>query len=197
MLFLLAAALFGMLFLLTIFMQALAGYSVLRTGLALLPIAIAELIACAVGPRLMARFGLRAAGFAAAAAAAIGLAWLARSTPASGYAPGLLVPMALAALGCGIILLPVSLPRPERGAEPAILPFTSRQIGLTLGSAAVISAVSASFRGRVPSSGPGSRDVLDNAFLDAIHVGFATAALLAATAAIIALAIPRRAVPPD
>jgi EmrB/QacA subfamily drug resistance transporter len=101
------AGLFGIFLFLTYYLQQTLGYSPLVTGLAFLPIAAGSALASNLATIvLMPRFGPKPlVGFGMLAAAGA-MAWLAQLGPHTGYAPGVLGPIILAALGLGLVIAP-------------------------------------------------------------------------------------------
>jgi hypothetical protein len=71
-------ALFGMFFFLTVFVQAVWGYSALRTGVAYLPMMAAILGTSAASAQLIPRVGARPLLITGSATAAGGMFWLSR-----------------------------------------------------------------------------------------------------------------------
>ena len=138
-----AAAIFAVFFFLTQLLQNAYGYSPLQAGVAFLPFSVgiavtSELVAKflqKVGPRLFSSFG--------PFLVALGLLWLSRLDLQSTYAPDILGPTLLLAIGLGFTFVPLTL-----GATSGIAPAdmgiasallnTSQQIGGTLGLAVLV-----------------------------------------------------------
>jgi EmrB/QacA subfamily drug resistance transporter len=89
----LSAALFGMFFFLTLFVQEVLGYSPLRAGLAFLPVSAVIIVGAQLVARLLPTVGPKRFMVAGALLATGGLAWLSRITVSSGYLDGLLGPI--------------------------------------------------------------------------------------------------------
>jgi EmrB/QacA subfamily drug resistance transporter len=134
----LAAALFGMFFFLTLFVQEALGYSPLRAGLAFLPVSAVIIVAAQVVARLLPRVGPQRFMIAGALLATGGLAWLSRIAVTSGYLDGLLGPILVFALGMGFLFVPLTLTavsgvrREESGAASSLL-NVMQQVGGSLG----------------------------------------------------------------
>jgi EmrB/QacA subfamily drug resistance transporter len=134
----LAAALFGMFFFLTLFVQEVLGYSPLKAGLAFLPVSAVIIVASQVVARLLPTVGPKRFMVAGSLLATGGLAWLSRITVSSGYLDGLLGPMLLFGLGLGFLFVPVTLTavsgvsREESGAASGLL-NAMQQVGGSLG----------------------------------------------------------------
>ena len=103
------AALFGMFFFLTLFLQNVWGYSALKTGVAYLPMVATIMAGSAVASQLVNRIGARPLLLAGAAVTTGGLFWMSRITEHSHYASGPLGPTVVAGAGLGLIFVPLSL----------------------------------------------------------------------------------------
>ena len=103
------AALFGMFFFLTIFVQNVWGYSPLKTGIAFLPITAMIILASGIASQAVPRIGARPLMIGGSASMAGGMFWLSRINEHSSYAGGLLGPMLIAALGLGLLFVPMAL----------------------------------------------------------------------------------------
>ena len=101
--------LFGMFFFLTVFLQAVWGYSALRTGVAYLPMMAAIMAMSAASAQLVPRIGARPLLIAGAATAAAGMFWLSGISQDSHYTSGLLGPTLVAGAGLGMVFMPLSV----------------------------------------------------------------------------------------
>jgi Na+/melibiose symporter-like transporter len=108
---------YGMMLILTYQLQSIMGYSALRTGLALVPFAVAALISAALlAPWLMVRVRPRwliTASIAVEAAGLVPLVWL---TPDSRYLPLVLAAILIEGLGTGVAT-PATLNAALRGVR--------------------------------------------------------------------------------
>jgi EmrB/QacA subfamily drug resistance transporter len=133
-----AAALFGMFFFLTLFVQEVLGYSPLKAGLAFLPVSAVIIVTAQVVARGLPRIGPKRFMVAGAVVATVGLGWLSRLTVSSGYIGGLLGPILLFGLGLGFLFVPLTLTavsnvrREESGAASSLL-NAMQQVGGSLG----------------------------------------------------------------
>jgi MFS family permease len=183
---LLAGALFGSYFSLTLLLQSLYRYSPLQTGAALLPSAAATVVAALLLPQLARAVGIRWVALGAAVCAAAGFWWISQAAPADGYPVGLLPPLLLLSFGAGgAITIPTAYARGElgeRGARPAGL-NSARSLGMSLGLALIggvtANAVADAARTQPQPGAPAGA-------LQALHTGYSagltTSATLAAAA---------------
>jgi EmrB/QacA subfamily drug resistance transporter len=138
----------GAVFLTSIFVQGVLGYSALKTGLAFLPFAFAITAGTQVARHLLAHTSPRniaTAGLAITAGAAL---LLSTATSNAHYASDLLPGLLLLGLGVGIVFVPVSvsamagIPSQHAGLAGGFL-MTGHEVGAALG-VAVLSAIASS-----------------------------------------------------
>jgi EmrB/QacA subfamily drug resistance transporter len=138
----LATAMFGIFFFLTIFVQDVLGYSALRSGLAFLPYAATIVVVSGIASRLVARTGARPLMLAGAAITAGGMYWFSRIGVHTTYLGGLLGPMLVTAAGLGLLFVPLSLValarvRDQDSGLAASLLGAGQQVGGAIGLAAL------------------------------------------------------------
>ena len=138
----LATAMFGIFFFLTIFVQEVLGYSALRSGLAFLPFAGVVVVASGIVSQIISRTGARPLMIGGAAITAGGMFWFSHLTIHSGYVGGLLGPMLVTSVGLGMLFVPVSLValtqvRGEDSGVASSLLNTGQQVGGAIGLAAL------------------------------------------------------------
>jgi EmrB/QacA subfamily drug resistance transporter len=137
---LLTTSMVGVLFFMTLFVQRVWGYSPLKTGIVYLPLALLLLGGTWGGGRLVTRTGIRPLLIGGLAAGAIGMAWLSRITPGSGYATGLLLPSVFTYGGIGLATVPLTaasvarVAKQESGLASGIF-SAARQVGGATGLA--------------------------------------------------------------
>ncbi|HSS09620.1 MAG TPA: MFS transporter [Acidimicrobiales bacterium] len=140
-------ALYGFIFLITMYFQFLHGYSPLSTGLRLLPVAFSMGAASTVGPRLAVRLGNNAVVGAGLTLMAVGFAWISRSSAHTPYIE-IVGQMVVTATGIGLATAPATeaimgvVPKEKAGVGSAVNDAT-RELGGTLG-VAVIGSIFAS-----------------------------------------------------
>jgi predicted MFS family arabinose efflux permease len=157
------AALFGMFFVITLYLQRALGYSPLEAGLAWLALSVTALLASAAGARLVTRVGPRVPLVSGLSIATAGLWLLSRLPPDARYLHDVLAPLAVSGLGIGLAFVTLSIGALEgvTDAEAGLasgLVNTTQQIGGALG-VAILSTVA-----------------LSAGFADALLVGTALAA---------------------
>jgi EmrB/QacA subfamily drug resistance transporter len=144
-------ALAGFLFLNTIYLQEVRGFSALRAGLYTLPVGLMTVIFAPVSGRLVGSRGTRLPLVLAGSAMALSMLPLTRLTPDT--PPVVLVACYLVfGFGFGMVNAPITntavsgMPRAQAGVAAAIA-STSRQVGGSLGVAVIGAAVVSGARG--------------------------------------------------
>jgi EmrB/QacA subfamily drug resistance transporter len=150
---------FGMIFVLTQYLQLVLGYSPLEAGIRILPWAVVYMLAAPRSARLVERFGYRAVVSTGLSVVAAGLLLLAFSGIHANYAL-LAVSLVVTAGGMGMVTAPstgaiiVSLPLNKAGVGSAVND-TTRELGGALGVAVIGSVLASLYRARVPvAAGP-------------------------------------------
>ncbi|MFJ9609996.1 MFS transporter [Kitasatospora sp. NPDC101176] len=134
----LAAAMFGIFFYITLFVQGPLGYSPLKAGVSFLPISVAIIIAAQLASSLQAKYGPKPFMAGGALLVTVGLTWLTQMSKDSGYVDGVLGPTVIFGFGMGLIFVPVMLlsvagvAGEETGAASGLL-NSMQQIGGSLG----------------------------------------------------------------
>jgi EmrB/QacA subfamily drug resistance transporter len=183
------AGLFGMYFFISLYLQQVAGYSPLRTGLAILPAGLMTLAGSLAASRLVARVGARRQLIFGPALSAAGLIWMSFLSFGDGYLLHMLVPLAIFGLGTGTTFTPMTLtatsgvPRAEAGLASGLV-NTARQVGGAVGLAVLATLASAAARVSTAAGNPAP--VATTAGYDR---AFLVAGLLLLAAAAIALLI--------
>ncbi|MCX4819947.1 MFS transporter [Streptomyces sp. NBC_01142] len=134
----LAAAIFGMFFFLTLFVQNVLDFSPLQAGLAFLPVSALIAVGAGLTSQLLPRYGPKPFMVTGAILAAAGLSWLTLTDIHSTYLGSILGPMLIFSLGMGMQFVSLTLmavsgvPAHESGAASGLL-NTTQQVGGSLG----------------------------------------------------------------
>ncbi|MFI5677412.1 MFS transporter [Streptomyces cellulosae] len=209
----LAAAIFGMFFFLTLFVQNVLNFSPLATGFAFLPVSVVIAVGAGLASRFLPKFGPKPFMVGGALLASAGLAWLTLTDVHSTYAGSVLGPILVFALGMGTEFVSLTLMAlsgvsvRETGAASGLLNAT-QQVGGSLGLSILVTMFGTAgtheagrqvsrflaqatpaerlrfqHTGRLPS--PWSDEVLTSG----VSAAFVGAAVFAAAAALIALLV--------
>ncbi|MFI5764946.1 MFS transporter [Streptomyces sp. NPDC051563] len=136
------------------FFQAVLGWSGIRSTLALMPMAVAMMLASGLAPRLAVRAGARATMATGILLAGAGLALMAGIVSVGGGYPSVLPGMLAMGVGMGLAMTPSteaitgSLPREHQGVASALNDVT-REFGTALGVALLGALLSAGYRDAV------------------------------------------------
>ena len=133
-------ALFGVFFFLTLFMQAVWGYSAVKIGVAYLPMMAAIMAMSGASVQLVPRIGARPLLLAGSVTAAGGMFWMSRISEHSHYVGGLLGPTVVAGAGLGMLFMPLTVTALSRvqasvaGAASSLI-NAGQQVGGSIGLA--------------------------------------------------------------
>jgi MFS family permease len=163
------------------------GYSAIKAGTSLLPLALGIIVAAGVASPLVARLGLRRVLIAGLALFGRGLVWFAQLPVHGSYLADLLGPSLLIALGMGFAFVPITI-LAETGVKDreyslaSGLLNTSQQIGGALGLAVLATIATTRTSHLVASQHP-----INQALTAGFQIAFLAAAgfvLLAVVAAV-------------
>ncbi|HEX3786180.1 MAG TPA: MFS transporter [Pseudonocardiaceae bacterium] len=189
-------AFYGMFFFLTIFLQDVWGYSALQTAAAYLPMLCTLLALSGACAALMPGTGPRPLLVTGAVVTAGGMLWISRITEHGNYFQGLLAPMMVAAVGLGMIFVPMNLVAVARvkaadsGVASSVL-NAGEQVGGSIGLAVLgtvaWTVVANSIRGQLTAApGPVTSQVYDQALVAGFARAFEIASCVVLLAGIIA-----------
>ena len=144
------AAMFGMFFFLTQFVQDILGYSPVKAGLAFLPVSAVIVVAAQAASILISRVGPRPLMVAGTALAAIGLFLLSRLSVQSSYLPDTVVPMIIVAVGMGTLFVSVTMTAVSKVADEdagiaSAMLNVQQQVGGALGLSVLVTVFSTAF----------------------------------------------------
>ncbi|MFJ9779359.1 MFS transporter [Amycolatopsis sp. NPDC101161] len=171
-------AAFGMFFALAQYLQLVQGYSALKSGLALWPVAVSLFPLSLASAPLVRRFGLRVVTCAGLAVVVVGMVLIGQLDAGSGYVA---LAIAVCVLGAGIgVTAPAAtsaildnVPSSQYGVASAVNDAT-REIGAALGIALVGSVLSAAYtdsiRSATASLPPQAREAAEGSLAGALAV---------------------------
>ena len=186
--FALGGAMFGMFFILTLYMQQVVRYSPLQTGLAYLAISLAAFVASVGGSMLVTRIGPRTPMVAGLLVFALGVLLLAQIPVDGSYVSDLLPGLVISGVGLGLAFVAFSIGALEGVSErdaglASGLSNTSQQIGGALG-VAIMSTLAITRTEDLTAGGTPQAEALTEGFQIALYagVGLAVAGALAVMA---------------
>lgn len=190
---LLPAAMFGVFFFLTQYVQEVLGYSPIVAGVSFLPITIVIFAASQAVPRLLPRFGPKPLLVTGGIMITLGMIWLTQLSATTQYTTGLLGPMLLFGAGMGLSFTPLSIvilsgvESSDAGSASGLLQ-TMQQVGGSLGIAILITQFGAISRGLASSPLPdvSPEQQADHVMASAIGGSFMVAAALAGLTLLVA-----------
>jgi EmrB/QacA subfamily drug resistance transporter len=180
----LGTAIFGMFFLLSLYMQQVLGFSAIKTGVGYLAVALTAVVASAVSQALVSRVGVRPILSIGLGLLAGGLVYFTFVSVGGSYFVDLFPGFLLIGVGLGFSFVPVSIAAlagvtgKDAGLASGLI-NTSQQIGGALGLA-ILTTVATTRTDRLLEDGVPRVNALTSGFSLAFWVGmgFAVAALL-------------------
>jgi EmrB/QacA subfamily drug resistance transporter len=193
-----AAALFGVFFFCTLYLQQVLGYSALRTGVSYLPLSASLIGASALASRLVDRFTPKPVLSLGLVIATVGFILLTRVSGHDDYWSHILPAMIVLGLGLGLSFVPITIAATsgvapgDSGLASGLL-NTTQQVGGSLGLA-ILSSVSTSRANSALAGGSPLPEALTHGFKGA----FVVAAGLCVLALVLAISlIPGRPREPE
>jgi EmrB/QacA subfamily drug resistance transporter len=191
---LLPAAMFGVFFFLTQYVQEVLGFSPIVAGVSFLPLTIVIFAASQAVPHLIRRFGPKPLLVTGGILITLGMLWLTRLSATTQYTTGLLGPMLLFGAGMGLSFTPLSIvilsgvESSDAGSASGLLQ-TMQQVGGSLGIAILITQFGAISRGLAASPLPDVSPEMQADYVMASAIGgsFVVAAVLAGLTLLVAM----------
>ncbi|MEW2586799.1 MFS transporter [Streptomyces virginiae] len=155
----LACAIFGMFFFLTLFVQNVLGFSPIQAGLAFLPVSAVIAVGAGLTAKLLPKFGPKPFMVCGALSSAVGLAWLTQIDVHSTYLGSILGPMLFFALGMGLQFVSLTLMAlsnvtdRESGAASGLL-NSMQQVGGSLGLSILVTVFGTASRNEAKEQVP-------------------------------------------
>jgi EmrB/QacA subfamily drug resistance transporter len=183
--FLLGVTVFGMFFLLSLYMQEVLGFSAIKTGVGYLAVALTAVVASGVAQALVTRAGVKPVLAAGMILLAAGLAYFTQISVNGSYFGDLFVGFILVGIGLGFSFVPVSIAAlagatsGEAGLQSGLI-NTNQQIGGALGLA-ILTTVSTTRTDHLLKTGLSHAEAATRGYSLAfwVGVGFALAGLAA------------------
>jgi EmrB/QacA subfamily drug resistance transporter len=172
---LLFAAVFGMWYFVSLFLQEVRGDNALVAGISFLPMTLLIFAASASAPKLVARIGARRTMTLGMSLATVGFLVLATVEASSAYWVAILPGGMLVALGTGLSLVPATIvavkgvPAAQNGLASGVV-NTSRLVGGTIGLAVLTTLATSHTKGLL-ASGTGQLDALTSGYRIAFLIG--------------------------
>jgi MFS family permease len=192
---LLGASFFAFVFLGTLYLQQVLGYSALETGVAWLATSLTSVALAGASQLLVTRIGAAPVMSGGMALIAAGLAWATSLPPNGHFWADIVGPFLITGAGTAFAFIPISIAglsgvaAADAGLASGLL-NTAQQLGGALG-VAITSTVATTRTGRLTSAGLPVRVALTGGF----HWAFWVCAATAAAAVPLSFLVPRRTAP--
>jgi EmrB/QacA subfamily drug resistance transporter len=199
---LLATGMAGATLYVSIFLQNVLGFTVLRTGLAFLPMAAIQFAGARTAPKLLQLLGPKRLTTIGTVAILASTLWMINLSDASRYPGAVLGPLLLLGVGIGVTFMPLNalilagLPPRETGSSSGLLQCL-QQIGAAMGVAVLTTVYNTTVQNSAgdPASGRTQAEQVRHAMGEGIGNSMIVTASLAAVAllvAVFALTSPKR-----
>jgi MFS family permease len=194
------AALSGMLFLLTLFLQNVLGFSPLQAGFAFLPTALGIGVGAGLTSRLISRVGPRVPMTTGALLAATGMFWLSAVTVHANYVTDVFGPLVILAIGLGMAFVStgvtaISEVAPNESGLASALLNVGRQLGGSLGIA-IMGTIATTVTRNQLATGAHTHAAVNGALTAGFSSAFEIAGLIAIAGFLIALVAVRHSQSP-
>ena len=184
-------AMFATFYLATLYQQQVLHFSALKTGLGFIPLTVLLLCAAPVGPKLVAKIGMRPVIAIGAIVSAVGLGLFARISENGSLFTDVILPSIVLSVGFGVLFIPMTMaalngvPEEQSGVASAMVNMT-RFVGGSVGLA-VISTLATTRTDHLLEQGHPVLESLNSG----LQIGFAVAAGLMIVTMVAALALFR------
>jgi EmrB/QacA subfamily drug resistance transporter len=178
--FLLGTMVFGMFFLLSLYMQDVLGFTAIKTGVCYLAVALTAVVSSGVAQALVTRIGVKPALIGGLAMVGGGLVYFTQISPTGSYFSDLFPGFIILGIGLGFTFVPISIAAlagvtgRDAGLASGLI-NTSQQIGGALGLA-ILTTVSTNRFTSLINSGTSKPQALTSGFALAFWVAAALAA---------------------
>jgi EmrB/QacA subfamily drug resistance transporter len=190
--FLLGTMIFGMFFLLSLYMQQVLGFTAIKTGVGYLAVALTAVVSSGVAQALVTKLGIKPALIGGLTLVGGGLVYFTQISPTGSYFVDLFPGFIILGIGLGFTFVPISIAAlagvtgRDAGLASGLI-NTSQQIGGALGLA-ILTTVYATHSSSLLRSGTPRASALTSGFA----LAFWVAAGVAAAAIVTTLLIVRR-----
>jgi hypothetical protein len=189
------AALSGMLFLLTLFLQNVLLFSPLQAGFAFLPTALGVVFGAGLTARLISSVGPRVPMTTGALLTATGMFWLSAVTVKANYISDVLGPLVVLSIGLGMAFVSTSVTaisgvQPSESGLASALLNVGRQLGGSLGIAVMGTIATTVTRSQL-ATGPFTHGAVNRALTAGFDSAFEIAGVIAIAGFVIALVAVR------
>jgi EmrB/QacA subfamily drug resistance transporter len=194
---LVASALFGMFFFVSLYTQDVLHYSPLKAGFAFLPISVGIVIGAGISQAIIPRLGVRNVSVLGLALATAGVLWIARVPVHGSYVPDMLASFIPMSIGMGLVFVPLTLlatsgvENDDAGLASGLF-NSAQQVGGSLGLAILatlsVDHTSGLLKGAAGRTPAGHVAALVSGY----HIAFLAAAIMMAAGAVLLVVWLRR-----
>ncbi|MGW5352843.1 MFS transporter [Streptomyces sp. NPDC004031] len=193
---LLSAAMFGMFYFLTLFLQDVLDLNPMETGFAFLPLALGLFFTARFVPKLLPKFGPKMLMLTGNLLITGGVIWGFQIDENSSYAAGVFGPLLLFGIGAGLSFVPLNItilagvPPQDSGAAAGLLQ-SMQQIGGSLGIAILITRFGSATRDATRDAGAQALAKADHILSEGISSALTLGTVFSAAAALVTFLVIR------
>ena len=194
---LVASALFGMFFFVSLYAQDVLHYSPLTAGFAFLPLSLGIVIGAGISQAIIPRLGVRNVSVLGLGIAIAGVLWIARAPVHGAYVSDLLASFVPMSIGMGVVFVPLTLlatsgvPGAEAGLASGLF-NSAQQIGGSIGLAVLSTLAVDRTAGLLGHEAAATAARRAAATVSGYHVAFLAAAVMMAAGALLLVVWLRR-----
>ncbi|MDE3132502.1 MAG: MFS transporter [Acidobacteriota bacterium] len=193
---LVASALFGMFFFVSLYAQDVLHYSPLKAGFAFLPLSLGIVIGAGISQAIIPRLGVRNVSVLGLTLATAGILWIARIPVHGSYLPDMLASFIPMSIGMGLVFVPLTLlatsgvQNDDAGLASGLF-NSAQQVGGSLGLA-ILATLSVDHTTSLIKHGATSPVARIAATVSGYHLAFVAAAIMMAAGAVLLVAWLRK-----
>jgi EmrB/QacA subfamily drug resistance transporter len=186
---LVASALFGMFFFVSLYAQDVLHYSPLKAGFAFLPLSLGIVIGAGISQAIIPRLGVRNVSVLGLTLATAGILWIARIPVHGSYVPDMLASFIPMSIGMGLVFVPLTLlatsgvENDDAGLASGLF-NSAQQVGGSLGLA-ILATLSVDHTTGLIKHGATSPIARVAATVSGYHLAFVAAAIMMAAGAVL------------
>jgi EmrB/QacA subfamily drug resistance transporter len=186
---LMAAAMVGLFFVLTLYLQEVKGYSAIKAGLASVPLGVVLIVVAGMGGPVAERIGVKPVLLSGLAIFTVGVAWMSRISVQGSYLTDVLGPSLIIGLGLALSFVALTIASVsgieagDSGVAGGLINMT-QSVGGAIGLAIITAVITSHTQGHVPGLA-----TFNGGLREALGVA---AVMGAASFAVTAVVLPRR-----
>jgi MFS family permease len=182
---LMAAAMVGLFFVLTLYLQDVKGYSAIKAGMASVPLGLVLIIVAGMGGPVAERIGVKPVLLSGLAIFTGGIAWMSQISTHGSYLTDVFGPSLIIGVGLGLAFVALTIASvsgiaPEHSGVAGGLINMTQEVGGSIGLAVITAAITSHVHGHAPNLA---------AFNGGLRLGLSAAAVMGAASVVVAAVV--------